>query len=273
MLKIQHHGFKSRIFIGILVFTFGFGNIANAETLNAVSHIHQLKVFKNQVLIGTHEGLFRLAGVNNMIRISKEKFDIMGLAILGDSILASGHPTIGSKLKSPVGLIESKDGGINWKVISLAGKVDFHSVEAAGTDVYGTDSQNSDLLHSTDSGKIWKSLGSNTFADIAVSSDKSGMAIALKGTDLLFTKNAFKSISKLNNSEKFSQIEWINSGLYGLSGSSLFKSIDTGKSWTKISTFNGEVGILSANDECILVTVGSNIFKSNNAGKSFKKVS
>ena len=69
------------------------------------------------------------------------------------------------------------------------------------------------------------------------------------------------------------QIEWRKSGLYGLSGSSLYKSTNSGKTWAKQSTFKGAPGLLSASDELMLVTVGSDIYTSKNEGKSFRKIS
>jgi photosystem II stability/assembly factor-like uncharacterized protein len=101
----------------------------------------------------------------------------------------------------------------------------------------------------------------------------SGMAIAIKNSDLLLTENAFKSTTKIKNALKFTQIEWRNSALYALSGSSLYKSTNSGKTWTKISTFKGVPGILSISDQLMLVTVGSDIYTSKNEGKSFKKIS
>jgi hypothetical protein len=173
-------------------------------------------------------------------------------------------------MPNPIGLVKSIDGGLSWKAVSLVGKVDFHFLEGAGSDLYGADSQSGNLVYSADSGMTWRSLGANTFTDIAVSPEMSGMAIAIKNSDLLLTENAFKSTTKIKNNLKITQIEWRNSGLYALSGSSLYKSTNSGKIWTKISTFKGVPGILSASDQLMLVTVGSDIYTSSNAGKKFK---
>jgi photosystem II stability/assembly factor-like uncharacterized protein len=176
-------------------------------------------------------------------------------------------------MPNPIGLIKSVDGGLSWKAVSLVGKVDFHFLEGAGSDLYGADSQTGNLIYSADAGKTWKSLGTNTFTDIAVSPEMPAMAIAINNSELLLTENAFKSTTKIKNALKFTQIEWRNSGLYALSGSSLYKSTNSGKTWTKLSTFKGVPGILSASDQLILVTVGSDIYTSSNAGKKFTIVS
>ena len=250
-----------------------FGTIAYAETLNSVSHIHHVKVVEKKMFVLTHEGLFELVNKNEMKLVGKDKIDVMGFTTLGKALFASGHPSEGSKMPNPVGLIRSVDGGLSWKAVSLVGKVDFHFLEGAGSDLYGADSQTGNLIYSADSGKTWKSLGSNTFTDIAVSPDMPAMAIAINNSELLLTENAFKSTTKIKNALKFTQIEWRNSGLYALSGSSLYKSTNSGKTWTKLSTFKGVPGILSASDQLMLVTVGSDIYTSSNAGKKFTIVS
>jgi photosystem II stability/assembly factor-like uncharacterized protein len=157
--------------------------------------------------------------------------------------------------------------------VSLVGKVDFHLLEGARSDLYGADSQSGNLMFSADSGKTWNSLGINTFTDIAVSPEIPGTAIAIKNSKLLLTKNAFKSATKIKNSLKFTQIEWRNSGLFALSGSTLYNSSNSGKTWRKLSRFKAVPGILTASDQLMLVTVGSDIFTSKNNGRSFIKIS
>jgi len=53
-------------------------NGASAETLDSVSHIHQVKVVENKILVLTHEGLYELVKKNDMKLVGKEKLDVMG---------------------------------------------------------------------------------------------------------------------------------------------------------------------------------------------------
>jgi hypothetical protein len=176
-------------------------------------------------------------------------------------------------MPNPIGLVKSIDSGSTWKAVSLVGEVDFHFLEGAGSDLYGADSQSGKLMYSADSGVNWKTLGASTYTDIAVSPEMSGMAIAIQGSDLLLTTNAFKSSTTIKSNLKITQVEWRKSGLYVLSGSSLYKSTNTGKTWRKLNTFKGAPGILSAGDQMMLVTIGSDIYTSKNEGKSFRKIS
>ena len=265
---------KSICFIALAAITsLSFGYDANAQSFNSVSHIHQVKVVESKVLVLTHEGLYKLISKNNMKLVGKDKFDVMGFTTLGKDLFASGHPAKRSKAINPIGLVKSADGGLSWTAVSLVGKVDFHFLEGAGSDLYGTDSQSGNLMYSADSGKSWSSLGATPFTDIAVSPNMSGMAVAIMGSKLLLTKNAFKSTKELKSTIKFTQVEWRDSGLYGLSGTSLYTSSDLGNTWNKLNTFKGATGILSVSDQLILVTVGSDIYTSSNFGKKFAQVS
>ena len=263
---------KIRFVVFVIASLTAFTNQVSADTLDSVSHIHHVKVVENKMLVLTHEGLFELVGKNAMKLVGNDKIDVMGFTTLGKALFASGHPAQGSKMPNPIGLVKSIDGGLSWKAISLVGKVDFHFLEGAGSDLYGADSQSGKLIYSADAGKTWKYLGPNTFIDIAVSPEMPAMAIAIKNSELLLTKNAFKSTTKIKNSLKITQIEWRKSGLYALSGSSLYKSTNSGKTWIKQSAFKGTPGILSASDQLMLVTVGSDIYTSTDSGKNFKKV-
>ena len=268
--KSNKKSLRVSFYLFAIVALLGFSNRASAETLDSVSHIHHVKVVEKKVLVLTHEGLFELVKRNEMKLVGKEKIDVMGFSTLGKALLASGHPAVGSTMPNPIGLVKSIDGGLSWKAVSLVGKVDFHFLEGAGSDLYGADSQSGKFMYSADSGLTWKILGENNITDIAVSPKKSGMAIAIKDSELLLTNNAFKTSSKIKSSLKITQIEWRESGLYALSGSSLYKSTNIGRTWTELSSFKGAPGILSASDQLMLVTVGSDIYTSKNKGKEFR---
>ncbi len=270
---LSYKGIITRFFAFVVAPIIVLGNSAYAQTLDSVSHIHHMKVVENKILVLTHEGLYELVSKNNMTLVGKDKIDVMGFTTLGKALFASGHPAQGSKAPNPIGLVKSIDGGVSWKAVSLVGKVDFHSLEGARSDLYGADSQSGNLMYSADSGESWSSLGVNTFADIAVSPTLPGMAIAIKGSQLLITDDAFNTTKKVKSNLKFTQVEWRESGLYALSGNSLYLSSNYGNTWKKLNTFKGATGILSASNQLILVTVGSDIYTSSDAGKKFKVLS
>ncbi|MEN9542480.1 MAG: hypothetical protein RL239_133, partial [Actinomycetota bacterium] len=91
----------------VITSSMAFISHAKAETLDSVSHIHHVKVVGSKVLVLTHEGLYELVGKNNMKLIGKEKIDVMGFVSLGNVLVASGHPAVGSKMPNPIGVIKS----------------------------------------------------------------------------------------------------------------------------------------------------------------------
>jgi hypothetical protein len=147
-----------------------------------------------------------------MKRISSEDFDVMGLAVAGEKIIASGHPNSGSKLPAPIGLIQSTNFGKKWTQISLGGKVDFHLLEGFGKEIYGADSQSGNLMYSNNSGKSWVNLGSNVYSDLAVSPTSDGSVIALQGEVLVHSKNHFKSVEKIVIPKEFLKLSGLRTG-------------------------------------------------------------
>ena len=60
----------------------------------------------------------------------------MGFTVAGPGhYYASGHPGTATDLPQPVGLIESRDGGRTWAVLSRGGQSDFHALTTSGRTV------------------------------------------------------------------------------------------------------------------------------------------
>lgn len=244
--------------------------IAQAESFGSVSHIHAIKAAGDKVLIGTHEGLFTHISGDQMNKMGKENFDVMGLAVDGSTIYASGHPGAGSNWVNPIGLLKSTDGGKSWAKISLEGKVDFHLLEVSGTELYGADSGSGQLMYSSNSGKSWKKLGKNQFTEISPVPGQKKSAFAVKDGKLFKTTDAFATTSQVKTKFTIATIEYVNGMLYAGSGKSLYHSTDMGKSWMQMSTFKRDIGLITASDKLLVVIAGNEILKSTNAGESFK---
>ena len=84
--------------------------------------------------------------------------DLMGFTVAGPGhYYASGHPGAGTDLPQPVGLIETRDGGQTWTVLSRGGESDFHTLTASGQAVVGFDGQ----VRSTTDGRSWSNASLN----------------------------------------------------------------------------------------------------------------
>lgn len=134
------------------------------------AHVHELVADQQDggLLVGTHEGLYRLLidadGVTTATGpLGGLDFDPMGFTIAGDIAYASGHPgpTTPDGFGTPnLGLITSTDLGETWTNVSLTGATDFHAlaVMTSGSEllhVFGLDPGNTRIQVSTDGGLTW----------------------------------------------------------------------------------------------------------------------
>ena len=241
-----------------------------AATFDSVTHIHGVKVFGKKIFMATHEGLYRYRAANSMKKVPGPIFDVMGLGIYKKTLYAGGHPGAKTNFAEPVGLISSKDGGENWKQVSLRGQVDFHMLEVGKFDIYGMDSGSGQLMHSGDKGESWKKLGPNKFSDIAPQNTKRGAAYALLDGALLQTVDGFATTVAIKTAMKWRSLEVVGRTIYAASGRDIYQSIDGAASWKKIASFTNEVSSISANSKLLVAIAGDTIFVSRDAGKSFK---
>jgi photosystem II stability/assembly factor-like uncharacterized protein len=246
--------------------------VGSGQSIGTISHIHSVRAFGDQVILGTHEGLFRYVDQKTVQLMGPEIFDIMGLAVFGKKLYASGHPGPGSKLPEPVGLILSTDSGKSWKKLGLQGEVDFHLLESAGADMYGVDSGSGNLLYSNNAGKKWTSRGKNVVSDIAVNPAKVGSALALRDGKLISTQNSFTKMRNVNSTPAFTSLDWITGSLLASGGKSLYRSTDSGMSWKKLSDFPEDASTVTQSAKIIAVVAGNSIYKSTDGGKTFKKM-
>lgn len=271
MKKVKGRRFRISLIAALLLTGINPANGAG-QSIGSLSHIHSVRAFGDQVILGTHEGLFRYIDQKTVQLMGPEIFDIMGLAVLGKKLYASGHPGPNSKLPEPVGLLLSTDSGKSWKKLGLQGEVDFHLLESAGADMYGVDSGSGDLLYSKNSGKSWVSRGKNVLNDIAVNPAKAGSALALREGKMISTQNSFTKMRALETSLKFSSLDWLSDSLLATSGKSLYRSKDLGSTWIKISDFPEATSTVTQSSKIIAVVAGNSIYKSTDGGKTFKKM-
>jgi len=259
------------LLVGALLFS-AHPAAGSGQSIGTISHIHSVRAFGDQVILGTHEGLYRYVDAKTVELMGSEKFDVMGLSVFGKRLYASGHPGFGSKLPEPVGLLLSTDSGKSWKQMGLQGEVDFHLLESAGNDMYGADSGSGNLLYSKDAGKSWVSRGKNLFSDIAINPAKVGSALALREGKLISTQRSFTKMRAVDSTLTFTSIDWLGDSLLATSGKSIYRSVDLGMSWKKASDFPEDVSTVTQSSKIIAVVSGNSIYKSTNGGKTFKKM-
>lgn len=124
-----------------------------------LQHIHGLGVASDRLFIATHNGLWAAEKDTTKPRpVGTSRQDIMGFSVVGgERFIGSGHPGPSqTNLPPNLGFIESRDGGREWKSISLLGQVDFHVLQSAGAQVYGVNSSDGSLMASSDGGRKWQ---------------------------------------------------------------------------------------------------------------------
>lgn len=138
------------------------GSAAAAPTDSAHIHGLGLDAADGALLLGTHDGLYRLGPNDTKPRkVGTVSYDLMGLAVIGPrSYVASGHPDSAAAarkgLPSNLGLIRTDDGGKRWRPISLLGGADFHLLRARDNRVLAYDVTRGRLLVSANAGRTWK---------------------------------------------------------------------------------------------------------------------
>ena len=255
--------------LALLVPSAAFGS---GESIGSLSHIHNVKVFGKKIYLGTHAGLYEYVDAKTVSKVSPEIFDVMGLTIDGKRIYASGHPGPGSKLPEPVGLLLSSNGGKTWKKVSLQGKVDFHLLEAYQQELYGADSQSGELMYSNNYGKKWVSLGKNQLSEVAINPQKNRSALAIRDGKLFMTQDNFTSMEELKVDIQPSQIEWNSQQLVASAGKNLYQSLNSGKTWKRLYSFKGTIGILAHSTELLVAVVGNEVWRSTDGGRSFSVI-
>lgn len=248
---------------------FSLFSLSAAPASASITHIHQIEIFQNRIILGTHEGLFGYSTDGKHSKISGATFDVMGLAVSGSKIYASGHPGPGDKRPGLLGLLVSADGGKKWRQVSLLGKVDFHLLEVAGDVILGGDSASGSLFYSDDGGLSWSSRGKNFYTAVALSPRANGAAIAISNGKLFIFKEGFKKGEEISAMNKASNLVWVESGLYITRGNQIMVSQDLGKTWSMKSKFNEDIGSLRGDSQNLIVTIGADIYRSKNGGKSF----
>ena len=134
-----------------------------------IEHTHGLAVdpTDSRILwIGGHGSLIRVTDGRQWIRVGTQTYDMMGFSVHPtepNTLLTSGHPGPRDRRPNPLGVEISRDGGLSWKALALAGEADFHAMTISRADprvIYAWNiSRRAGLYRSQDGGRGWEALG------------------------------------------------------------------------------------------------------------------
>jgi hypothetical protein len=205
-------------------------------------HIHGLAVEPSDesLLIATHTGLWRVAdGTSEAERVGDVRHDFMGFAVAGPGhFVASGHPDPAQmqaqSLPPDLGLIESRDGGLSWTEVALAGEADFHVLRASGDGFAGLEATSGELMVGSADGRSWRVVATPVaFYDVVFAPQRPDTLLA--------------------------------SGVEGL-----YRSDDGGESWRQVTSQTGLVS-WPEGETVYLLDVEGGIHASADGGATFER--
>lgn len=222
--------------------------------------------------VGTHFGLFRLPEGGGPSRAGEQVQDFMAFTVAGPgNYLAGGHPGQGQGGPSSVGLIETTDGGETWTTLSLAGKADFHALEARHGQVYALNAMTGELVVSKDK-QSWETRSQPPIADFAVSPQDADLLIATTREGPALSADGGRTFQPVEGAPLLQLVAWADDGaLVGVApDGAVHASTDGGRSWEKRGSIEGAPRALAVADgDAVYAAVDGAILASNDGGRTF----
>lgn len=242
----------------VTILTLAFTACSSAESTPeersapVIEHVHGIAQDPRsaELLLASHNGIFQVAEDGIVTGpIGGFDFDAMGFTVLGNSLIASGHPgpETPPELGAPnLGIIRSDDAGDSWIPVALTNVEDFH-VLTSGTDetLYGIGSSSPELLFSSDAGATWEPRSTIAAVDLAVSRD-SLFAATEDGLQVSVDQGA--TFSKVAGAPLLYMIASTSSGtLVGVGADGyLWSELSEGQ-WEQLGAISGNAQALGVN--------------------------
>jgi hypothetical protein len=261
-------------------------------------HIHGLAVdpFEPEMVwVATHGALLRIR-LGQWERVGAHTYDHMGFLVHPRQpgvLLTSGHPGPRDRRPNPLGVEVSRDGGITWHSLALAGEADFHAMAQSPSDpnvLYGWNvSGRTGLYRSLDGGRRWTYLGEQGLSRVfSLTVHPQDPRVVYAGTvqGLLLSRNGGESwqpvagplarvpVTALAFHPRDPQWAYAYAVASGLG---LLRSSDGGRTWTPLGLFLGEqdaVGHLTLHPSdpkaLYLSTFSADLYRSADGGKTLR---
>ncbi|TFB76142.1 exo-alpha-sialidase [Cryobacterium glaciale] len=268
---------------------------------NAFEHVHGLGAdpLTGDTYAATHQGVWLIptgvlpdtyltgaprANTTQPLQIAGRAQDTMGFTVAAPGqLLASGHPdpTEPSDLALPnLGLISSTDGASTWTPLSLAGKTDFHDLDAVPLDdgtlrVYGYDAGAGTLSVSDDSGLTWSAGANLALRDMSVHPSQADQLYATTAAGVVVSTDAGRTFSALAGAPALLLMDTIDAnaggGIVGLDPSgAVWRQV--AETWTQTGTTGRApeaFTVVGGSSPWILVADATGISASNDYGKTW----
>jgi hypothetical protein len=236
------------------------------------AHVHAIArdPGSGKLVVAAHDGLYVYTGATPE-RVGPV-IDLMGFTVAGPGhYYASGHPGTATDLPQPLGLIESRDSGKTWTVLSRGGGSDFHALTTAGETVVGFDG----ALRATADGRTW--------ADGNLDADPRTLAGSSSGSTVLATTKdgLMRSADRGATWRRIDQAPWLLMAAFGdaetvvglTPDGQVHTSDDAGENWRSTELLapdaqalhasgqGDELEILVADGQTVLASTGGQPFQ------------
>ncbi len=281
-----------------LILAGGLNLMTNKTTEKVIEfqHIHGLGFTDDGegIYVPAHDGL-RVYSDGQWTIPDGEKHDYMGFSMVDDGFYSSGHPSPGSNMKNPFGIVKSEDMGESLETLDLYGEIDFHNM-AVGYYSHAIYVQNpqpnskmddTGLYYSLDNTKTWKKSEMNGIEGepVAMAVHPSKENVIVISTD----KGVFLSTDHGNQfdglvdrpatSLAFTKEGNLLAGILTNQPSLIKVNIDSRQQTTiQIPKVKEEdaISFIAANpqnpDELVLTTFLKDIYLTNNNGEQWEKI-
>ncbi|WP_092111499.1 MULTISPECIES: WD40/YVTN/BNR-like repeat-containing protein [Cryobacterium] len=269
---------------------------------NAFEHVHGLGAdpLTGDTYAATHQGVWLIptgvlddtylagaprADATQPLQIAGLAQDTMGFTVAAPGqLLASGHPDPAepSDLALPnLGLISSTDGASTWVALSLAGKTDFHDLDAVPLDdgtlrIYGYDAGAGTISISDDSGLTWSAGAKLALRDLSADSAQADRLYATTAEGVVVSTDVGRTFTAVPGAPVLLLLDTVDAnaggGLVGLDPSGVVWRQDDAETWTQTGTTGHApeaFAVVGGSSPWILVADATGISASNDFGNTW----
>ncbi|MDI1290287.1 MAG: sialidase family protein [bacterium] len=246
---------------------------ARADSTPAASepeHIHNLALVGDDLYMGTHNGMWKQSADGDVVRVSQDEWDVMGLSKTAAGWLAGGHPGPEQGGPTSLGLQKSGDGGQTWQPISLVGAVDFHRLAASGDVIVGISSSDGALMISPDGGRSWRTTTVVSLFDVVVDPMNPAIMVGTTQDGPVRSTDGGYTFAATPGAPLIALLAWSGDSLYGVTpDGAIYASVDGGATWDERGKASGAPLAFAADGESLAVLVGQEIDESADGGRTF----
>jgi hypothetical protein len=260
-----------------VVWVLGRGSgVPAAQAPVRIDHVHGLGVnpADGTLYAAAHNGVFQLRTGGAARRVGNGQQDTMGFTVAGaNHLLASGHPAPDQGGPANLGLIESTDGGVTWRELSLRGGADFHALRYRHDTVYGYNSTNGQLVASKDR-TTWQTRTTMALRDFVISPATPDTLLATTRQGLQRSTDAGRTWTPTGANQPVLLLDWEQTDrLWAVTtGAELLRSSDAGTTWSTAGRLPGPATAFAVNGNDLYTSVqGRGIFRSFDAGATWNQ--